>query len=251
MAAGIFALLGFVSVLYGLLIFRVGSGTGFFAVWMLSGAAFFGLSVSLWTGHLAGFWNHLPLSVRRGAVFIGGLVLALFFMAEGLILTGFRDGSRPDLDYIIVLGAQVRENGPSIVLKYRLDKACQYLEENPETVCIVSGGQGSNEPTSEAAAMAAYLSDRGIDESRILQEDRSHTTFENLKYSARLLSDPEKASIGIVTNNFHMYRAMRTARRAGLKNVCAIPSPSSPAYLPNNMLREFLGLGKGFLTGTL
>lgn len=69
-----------------------------------------------------------------------------------------------NLDYVIVLGTQIHESGPSIVLKYRLDAAVLYLNENPGTICIVSGGQGKNEPYSEAEGMAKYLIEKGIPE---------------------------------------------------------------------------------------
>lgn len=114
------------------------------------------------------------------------------------------------LDYIIVLGAQVRKDGPSPVLKYRLDKAVEYLNENPDTVCIVSGGQGSNEPWTEAEGMAQYLQEKGIDTARILTEDQSQTTEQNITNSKMLMK--EGASVGIVTNNFHVFRALQIAK---------------------------------------
>lgn len=80
---------------------------------------------------------------------------------------------KPDLDYVVVLGAQVRKSGPSLVLRYRLDKAIEYLDENPNTICIVSGGKGPNEPFPEAQGMADYLKEHGIAEQRILEEPDS------------------------------------------------------------------------------
>lgn len=98
----------------------------------------------------------------------------------------------------------------SPVLKYRLDKAVEYLNENPDTVCIVSGGQGSNEPWSEAEGMARYLQEKGIDTARILTEDQSQTTGQNITNSKKLMK--EGASVGIVTNNFHVFRALQIAK---------------------------------------
>ena len=145
--------------------------------------------------------------------------------------------------YIIVLGAQVRENGSSVVLRYRLDTAIEYLEENPETICIVSGGQGANEPFSEAEGMANYLIENGIEKDRILLENKSKNTVQNMQYSSALM-DETYNSVGIVTNNFHMFRAMKLAKAQGLKNVCAIAADSNVLYLPNNVLRECLGILK-------
>ena len=71
----------------------------------------------------------------------------------GCIGSKMNTEGKPGLDYIIVLGAQIYERGPSAVLRFRLDKAVEYLNENPQTKCIVSGGKGSNEPCSEAEGM--------------------------------------------------------------------------------------------------
>ena len=131
------------------------------------------------------------------------------------------------------------------VLKYRLDKAVEYLNENPDTVCIVSGGQGSNEPWSEAEGMARYLQEKGIDTARILPEDKSQTTEQNITNSKMLMK--EGASVGIVTNNFHVFRALQIAKKYGLSDVCGIAADSTPKYLPNNMLREFFAEMKWLL----
>ena len=136
-----------------------------------------------------------------------------------------------------MLGAQVHADKPSVVLKYRLDEAILYLNENPETVCIVAGGQGKNEPYSEAYGMAQYLMQNGIDKERILLEDQSKTTEENLRYSRKFL--PEGAKVGIITNDFHMFRALQIAQKQGLSDVCGIAADSTKFYLPNNMLREY------------
>ncbi len=134
----------------------------------------------------------------------------VFCIVEGCVISQMHADGREGLDYIIVLGAQVRKDGPSPVLKYRLDKAVEYLNENPDTVCIVSGGQGSNEPWSEAEGMARYLQEKGIDTARILPEDKSQTTEQNITNSKMLMK--EGASVGIVTNNFHVFRALQIAK---------------------------------------
>ncbi len=163
----------------------------------------------------------------------------IFFVAvEGLIISNFSNQGEKDLDYIIVLGAKIYASGPSVVLKYRLDKAVDYLEENPKTKCIVTGGQGHNEPFPEAEGMAAYLKKKGISEDRILLERESKVTAENISGSLELME--EGSSVGIVTNNFHVFRALQIAKSQGLRNVCGIAADSNLVFLPNNLLREFL-----------
>lgn len=154
------------------------------------------------------------------------------------------------LDYIIVLGAQVKEDGPSIVLQYRLDKAISYLSDNPTTRCIVSGGQGDNEPFSEAEGMYNYLVANGVDSERIILEDQSTSTVENIRNSKALLNDLYN-SVGIVTNDFHVFRAVRIAKVQGLKNISGIAAESNAFYLPNNVLRECCGILKDWLFGNI
>ena len=93
----------------------------------------------------------------------------------------------------------------------------------------------------EAEGMARYLEQNGIAAERILLEDQSKTTQQNMEFSRKLI--PEGASLGVVTNNFHfhLFRAKQVARKYGLDNVCGIAAKSTPVYLPNNMLREFFG----------
>ena len=175
-------------------------------------------------------------------------------MTEGFIISGFSSKVPEGLDYIIVLGAQVRESGPSIVLRYRLNEAYEYLAENPDTVCIVSGGQGANEPVTEAEAMKKYLVDKGISGERLIEEDRSKNTAQNISNSYKSVSDD--SSVGIVTNNFHVFRAVHIAAKTAEKqnltlNVYGLPSGSDIRYLPNNMLREMLGVWKDLAAGNM
>ena len=239
-------ILAVICVLYGFLILSLASGTGFFAVWFILAAVFVVFAAAA-KFHL---WQKLP-GIGKG-VFLVILIAgaALFVFVEALVCTGFGKQGEPGLDYLIVLGAQVRENGPSVVLRYRLDAAYDYLKENPDTRCIVSGGQGANEPCPEAEGMKTYLLGRGIPEDRILAEPASHSTKENIDNSMALL-DPEKDRVGIVTNNFHLFRGCGIAGKAGIRHVSGIAAGSRILYLPNNMLREFFGVLKDFLAGNL
>ena len=98
--------------------------------------------------------------------------------------------------------------------------------------------------------MKEYLISHGVDEERILLETKSKNTKENLK-NAKEMFDPDHDQVGIVTNNFHVFRALSLARKEGIRNCCGISAGSTPLYLPNNMLREFLGVVKDFLCGNL
>ena len=242
----LWAALAVLCLLYGFAVLSVGSGTGFWLVWMALGGGFILLSV--FSRHQ--IWSALPVFLRTVLLTAVILCAAVFLFTESLIISGAVSTARDGLDCIIVLGAQIYENGPSKALQYRLDTAYDYLERNPATLCIVSGGQGYNEPFTEAEGMKNYLTERGIPEDRILTETESHNTKENIDNSMKLF-DCKNGSIGIVTNNFHIYRACRIAKKAGIADGYAIPAGSNRFYLPNNLFREFFGVVKDFLMKTI
>lgn len=231
---------------YCALIFSIHSGSNFYMIWALGGLFFAGLAVMT---HFD-LWNRVPVGIKYVA---GGILIAsviIFIVVEGCIISSFRAKGEPNLDYIIVLGAQVKENGPSAALKFRLDEAYDYLLENENTLCIVSGGQGYNEPCSEAQGMYDYLTERGVDGKRIIMEDKSTDTSENIDYSAVFL-DKENDRVGIVTNNFHVFRGVHLAKHKGIKHVCGISADSNVIFQLNNMVREFFGIIKDLVYGNL
>ncbi|MBQ9320812.1 MAG: YdcF family protein [Eubacterium sp.] len=242
----IFTVLAVICVVYGIIVLQTNSGTLFFVVWFLLGA------MLLLAAYLTGinFWVRIPAAIRIAALLGCGMLFILFIVVESMVVGAFTKKGEPGLDALIVLGAQVRECGPSVVLKYRLDAAALYLEENEETRCIVSGGQGPNEPYPEAEGMKNYLVQCGIDPDRIIEESASVNTAQNFEFSKKLI-DPEKDRIGIVTNTFHLFRALGIAEKAGIKNVCGIAAGSNPLFLPNNMLREFFAVCKDFVKGNM
>lgn len=243
-----FAVLGVLCLLYclGIALF-VGYGTSFFVVWGVLAAACGFVSFILSRRRLM---KKLPRTFKGGVVMCFAAGLLCFAVVEGLICSRFAAKAQPGADYVIVLGAQWKSSGPSYVLKKRLDKALEYLVENPDTYVIVSGGQGSDEPVSEAQGMYEYLIAAGIEEERILQEDKSTNTYENLYNSAALL-DKANDRVVLVTNNFHVFRGEKIAEKMGYAHIEGLAAASYPAMLPNNMLREFLGVIKDFWIGKL
>ena len=241
----ILVILGILSTFYGILVLQVGSGTLFWLMWEMLGAIFL-----IWAFLLhEDFWDSHPKIRRIFRVLVTSAIIVLIIFC-GMICSEFNAKGTQNLDYIIVLGAQVRENGPSVVLRYRLDAAIEYLNENPNTVCIVSGGQGFNEPFSEADGMADYLIENGIEKSRIILEDKSTNTLENIRNSKTLMESSYN-DVGIVTNNFHVFRAVQLAKAQGLESVCGISADSSKIYLPNNVLRECCGILKDWMLDNL
>ncbi len=240
-------ILGIVFILYFLCIeFFTGHGTNFYFIWLFMGVVLLAYAFSCSRGWI----ELLPIWIRRGAMICVAIGMLCFLFVEGLIVSGFWAKGPENLDYIIVLGAQLKPSGPSKVLKMRLDKAYDYLIANPETKVIVSGGQGSNEPDSEAQGMFDYLVERGIEAERIYKEDQSRNTIQNISYSSQYL-DKGSDTVGIVTNNFHIFRATGIAKANGYEQVYGIAAPAYGFLQPNNMLREFLGVVKDFLFGNM
>ena len=231
-AGALCIVLAAVCVCYAFAVRNTHSGTVFWIVWLAFAALFAVL------GFGANWWVALPRIIRGVIIAVVCIGIAIFGTVEGCIISNMHARGDQHLDYVVVLGAQVRKSGPSLVLRYRLDKAIEYLDENPNTICIVSGGKGPNEPFPEAQGMADYLKEHGIDEQRILEEPDSKTTEENIVNSKKLISD-DNASVGVITNNFHMFRALQIADKYGLDNAQGIAAGSPPNMLVNNMVREF------------
>lgn len=121
-----------------------------------------------------------------------------------------------DVDYMIVLGAKLNGDVMSLSLYYRVREALEYLEANPKTKVIVSGGQGDGETITEAQAMLNYFSENGIDRKRIIMEEKSTSTYENFRFSRELLGEDVKEVV-VVTNDFHLYRSLVIAKRQGFE----------------------------------
>lgn len=234
--AAVLAALGVISIAYGLLMAVLYPAGGFFLVWVVLGAA------------LIAAWRIPRVRMATCVVCLVGLLAVGALSA--LIGTAAAKTPPAGLDDLVVLGAGLRPDGtPSEALRYRLDAALTYLEENPETDCVVSGGQGFGEVRTEADAMAEYLVEHGLDEGRITKEERSSTTAENLRFSSALLEPG--AEVGVVTNDFHLYRALRIAERNGLPGAHGLAAPSNPLYLPQSMLRECAAVVKDALFGNM
>lgn len=233
--AGIFCLTYFI-----LLLIYSGFTSAFYLIWVIMGAGLFLLG---WLFRIR-FFALLPGCLRIMLLTAAGACLIFFICVEAMILKGSLTMPSSPQDYVIVLGAHVRSTGPSRALALRLDKALEYAKSYPDTIFIVSGGQGSNEPCTEAFAMKKYLTDRGLPEERILMEDRSINTRENLIFSRELI--PSNASVGIISNGFHICRALHLAETLGYENASGIPAKSDLPTQPANLLREFFAVVKDF-----
>ena len=217
------------------------------------------LSVLILSGTVFLFWFDYEVSGSQRAVMIHDLVANLFAaiylyfecMLIGTIVADAIAAKHEPLknkDFIIVLGCGLKQDGsPSPLLRGRLDRAIAFAQKQEKEngkapVFITSGGQGPNEPCSESAAMARYLTAHGIPETRIIEEDRSTSTFENMKFSKEKIwsVDPE-AKVAFSTTNYHVFRSGLLARRVKMRAV-GMGAETKWYFWPNAAVREFAGL---------
>ncbi len=201
------------------------------------------------------FWRwadragRLPSSPLLLPLRVALLAAVLFFLAAEvlILLPGLREAPA-GLDYIVVLGARVNGTVPSGALRNRTDAARDYLEANPNTLAVLSGGRGAGEDITEARCMFDRLTAAGVDPARLILEERSTDTAENLRFSREFV--PAEASVGLVTNNFHICRALGLAKNLGW-HVEAVPVFTTAISFPHYMMREFIGVFYELLRGNM
>ena len=154
----------------------------------------------------------------------------------------------PDKDFLIILGCGLREDGtPTPLLQGRIDRAVRFYEKQKqltgkELTFITSGGQGDNEVISESEAMKRSLLAQGIPEERIIQEDRSQNTYENMKYSKeKIMAVNPDGKVAFSTTNYHVFRSGLFARRVKMRAV-GMGAGTKWYFWPNAAVREFVGL---------
>jgi uncharacterized SAM-binding protein YcdF (DUF218 family) len=161
----------------------------------------------------------------------------------------FRPVKAPEkaVPYLIVLGGGIRRDGSvSASLGERLETAAAWLSMHPETLVIVSGGRGMFRLIPESEAMALYLRARGVERERIIEEDVSRDTIQNLRFSRLIIREREgrDVPVAILTSDFHLSRALFLAEKAGFPDAAGIPSPSPYLVRPTVYAREILALVK-------
>lgn len=205
----------------------------------------FGLIVTFAVGAvLFGYGTFFEIINKKAPKWLKAIVI--FGLCCGVIMITFLAvyGNVDTADYtedaVIVLGAGIKGENPSLPLVRRLDKAAEYYEKNPDAVIVVSGGQGFQEDITEALAMERYLIRKGVPAESIIKEEYATSTFENFKLSKEIL---DKHFAGeyktvFITNDFHVYRASRLAKLAGVNNVSHISGITEWYTLPVNYFRE-------------
>lgn len=192
----------------------------------------------------------IPAAVRWAVGILFGAAVLIFLVVEIIIIQYGAATPSAGADYVLVLGCQVKGTNPTYALTKRLDAAYDYLMDNPDSLVILSGGQGPGEDITEAYAMAEYLKKKGFPESRMLLEDKSQNTDENIRFSMELMESPDRTVV-LVTNHFHVFRGVGVAKKQGLTNVEGLGAPTKWYTVPNQYVREAFAVLKYKLWGQI
>lgn len=182
----------------------------------------------------------------RAAVILTSLGLMYFCVVELLIVGSARTDDSPEgKKYLIVLGAAVLDDRPSLALIHRMEGAMKYMDAHPDSIAILSGGKGKGENITEARCMYAWLTEHGVDPGRLIIEDEATSTMENLRYSFDIIEsrgDTPSGNIALVSSCYHLYRAKSMAKLLGAEAVGVSGSLGYPIYTLNCFIREAFGV---------
>lgn len=179
-------------------------------------------------------------------------VVLCFCALEGVVLRTGKTEIHGDPGVMVIFGCQVKPWGPSVLLQDRLDTALNYLKDHPDTAVIVTGGKGDDERLSEAQCMYDYLTAHGVDGERIMMEDQSRNTWQNVNYTMDLLGEKgysTTADLLAVSSDFHLARIrMLYGRVTGEQSLSTLAAPVS--HVPSRIImffREPLALVKSYI----
>lgn len=180
---------------------------------------------------------------------VGLLVVGV---TEAIIIEASFGDKEETCEYVVVLGCHVRPTGPSLTLLDRINAAYDYLTEHPDVIAVVSGGQGFDEPMSEAQCIYDHLIDRGIDPDRVWIEDKATSTWENLNFTLDMIEQrtgTRPGKLGIISSEYHLYRASLLADACGIESVGIPATTTVISQRINHYMREVAGVWHYIILG--
>lgn len=257
---------------YGIIVLHMGFGTSGAALWLILAVIFLLLSAGLdyYEKHKKTVALWIPVSVTT--LMASGLVV--FFIVEVMIFAGSVDTNTEGMDYLIVMGTQVKNGGVDVMLEKRLDRTLEYSRENPDTILVLSGGRRGKEGLSQAQAMASYLFERGVPREKMLLEMTSGSVVEGIISSKVIIDNDRKAKklknthkirnypsvvvvedkpvqTGLLTSNYNVFRCREISRKWGLGEIYTISSKSDKVLIPHLYVRECAAILKDKLMGNM
>ena len=243
------------------LVCAVLAGLAFFLKYCVPGYSFSALVCCCLIAIIV-FYTVMPMIGLRFPLF-GRVVTRIFtvVLIIGLLVVGITEAviihasfgnPKETVEYMVVLGAKVNPDGPSVSLWDRICGAYEYMEEHPEVIAIVSGGQGSDEPITEAECMYRELVNLGIDPKRIWREEEATSTWENLHFTLDLIEEktgqrPQK--LGVLSSEYHLFRASLFAKANNVEFVGIPARTSRLSQMINHFMREVAGVWHYILLG--
>ena len=244
--------LGALSISYDATLILLNPGTfwdnvfSFTHIWLALGAYLIFLAVyRLKTKH--SFWSIWKRWVKLTVVSLACLAALISVINLAFILTPAVADTREKADHVILLGGGISKDGVlSKSVISRVEKAAEYLNKNPDSICVVTGGTLDWLPYAEAPELKRQLAARGVSPARILVEDQAKDTIQNFQLSCKMLAEHKGMTYTevlstptlIVTSRFHLRRSQRLARRMGFTNIKGIPAACPPVYVLHNYVRE-------------
>lgn len=215
----------------------------------------------------------VPLWIPVSFITAIGACALIFMITEALIGWNLVTSREQHADYMIVLGAKTEGNTPKASLKSRLDRAIEYSQDYPNTVLVLSGGKSEGAEVSEARVMYEYLLEQGISPSQMLIEDQSLSTAENIEFSCKVIerqehykaqaarahlrekyrarSDGDEIRVGVLTSDYHLFRARSIAKKQGIWNPVGIAAFGDPVLALHMWVREGFAVLKDKFMGRL
>ena len=237
------------------------SGLAFFLKFCIPGYSFSALVCICLIGLIL-FYTLMPLvgikfpafAKMTTRIFTVCLIIGLLVVGitEAVIIHASFCDPKEQVQYMVVLGAKVNRDGPSVSLWDRICGAYEYMEEHPDVIAVVSGGQGTDEPITEAECMYRELVMLGIDPKRIWIEDQATSTWENINFTLNLIEEktgkrPEK--LGVLSSEYHLFRASLFAKACDVEFVGIPAKTSRLSQAINHFMREVAGVWHFLILG--
>jgi uncharacterized SAM-binding protein YcdF (DUF218 family) len=195
--------------------------------------------------------------MRRVLLGLLVLVLAYFAVTTTLVARWMGKDERPRVDAIVVLGAAQYDGRPSAIYLARLEHAVELWRGGVAPLVVFTGGRERGDRFTEGGSGGRWAIRQGLPEEAVLTEERSRTTYQNLAGAKRALErrnpDTSRHRIVVVSDPFHMFRAVKQAADLGMD---AYPSPTrtsplsaSRLKLTELVLREDLAIAEYLLSG--
>lgn len=249
----IFVWLGILCLIHYMIIIAYASRKAAFAsFWLVSGVGCQLIYIVYMFIKERSIIDSIPIFVWILLGMVIGIGIIIFIVLLIKVMSRLRAKDSGNIKCCIVLGAKVDGRRITKSLLRRVEKAYEFLKNNPEAIVIVSGGQGPCEDISEAEAMYRYLVDRGISRERVLKEEKSTTTKENLVFSSEIIKTLNgDMTLGIITSSFHIYRAELLAKKLGIVVETGIAARSDKILFVNYLFRECAALVKEKMLGNI